>query len=188
MSKRSGWAIVVLLFIVILTACGKEDDTAFRIFMTDDQGSIAGIEDELQSKLQEKFGDRITIEVISSPIYNQQKLLLEYVGRSNDLMIMPENDMKSYGREGSHIAIEDALNPETYSRGYFEGGTYEIDENGEISKDMVTGDHLFGIPLDEMTIFKELNYPAKNLFATIPVSTSDIALAKEVLKFMTESN
>lgn len=156
--------------------------------MTDDQGSIAGIEDELQSKLQEKFGDRVTIEVISSPIYNQQKLLLEYVGRANDLMIMPENDMKSYGREGSHIAIEDALDPKTYSRGYFEGGTYEIDENGEMSKDMVTGDHLFGIPLDEMTIFKELNYPAKNLFATIPVSTSDIALAKEVLKFMTESN
>lgn len=187
MSKRSGWTMVALLFMVILTACGKEEDTAFQIFMTDDQGSIAGIEEELESKLQEKFGERITIKVISSPIYNLQKLLLEYVGRTNDMMIMPENDMISFGRAGSHTALEDTLDPETYSRGFFEGGTYEIDENGDMAKDMVTGDHLFGIPLDEMAIFKELNYPAHNLFATIPVSTSDAALAKEVLKFMTES-
>lgn len=178
--------MVALLFMLILTACGKEEDTAFQIFMTDDQGSIAGIEEQLETKLQDKFGDRITIEVISSPIYNQQKLLLEYVGKANDLMIMPENDMITYGREGSHIALEDTLNPETYQRGFFEGGTYEIDENGDMSKDMVMGDHLFGIPLDEMSIFKELNYPAKNLFATIPVSTSDEALAKEILKYMTE--
>ncbi|WIV20468.1 hypothetical protein QPK24_07205 [Paenibacillus polygoni] len=188
MANRSRWALVALLFMVLLTACGKEEDTAFRIFMTDDQGSIASIEEELQSKLQEKYGDRIKIEVISSPIYNQQKLLLEYVGKANDLMIMPENDMKAYGSQGSHIELEDTFNPETYSRGFFKGGTYEIDENGDMSKDMVMGDHLFGIPLDEMKIFQELNYPAKNLFATIPVSTSDIALAKEVLKFMTELN
>lgn len=178
--------MVALLFMLILTACGKEEDTVFQIFMTDDQGSIAGIEEQLETKLQDKFGDRITIEVISSPIYNQQKLLLEYVGKENDLMIMPENDMITYGREGSHIALEDTFNPETYQRGFFEGGTYEIDENGDMSKDMVTGDHLFGIPIDEMSIFKELNYPAKNLFATIPVSTSDEALAKEILKYMTE--
>lgn len=187
MSKRSGWMIIALLFIVVLTACGKDDEASFQIFMTDDQGDIAVIEDELQSKLQEKFGDRVSVEVISSPIYNQQKLLLEYVSRSNDIIIMPENDMKTYGRDGSHLALEDTFDQDKYSRGYFEGGTYEVDESGKLSKEMEIGDHLFGLSLDEMSLFQELKYPASNLFATIPVSTSDEALAKEVLKFMAES-
>ncbi|WP_211746733.1 hypothetical protein [Paenibacillus sp. Marseille-Q4541] len=186
MSRRSSYTIIVLLLMVILTACGKDEEATFQIFMTDDQGNIADIEAVLESKLQAKFGDKVTVKVTTSPIYNQQKLLLEYVGRSNDIIIMPENDMKSFGSQGSHIALEDTFDQQKYSRGFFEGGTYSVDENGKMSQDMIMGDHLFGIPVEEMALFKELNYPAQNLFATIPVSASNEALAKEVLKYMVE--
>ncbi|WDI03815.1 hypothetical protein PUW25_07635 [Paenibacillus urinalis] len=184
MRGRWSMAAIMALCVGMLSGCGGVDK--FSIFMIDNQGNMSVIAEELETKLQEKLGEATEIEISASPMYSKDKLLVEYAARDHDLIILPEEDMKMYGRDGSNIPLENDFDQEKFSRGVFEGETYTRDENGDLSSDPVVGEHLFGIPLEEMSMFIDLQYAAKNLFATIPISTQDEQMSIEVLKALTE--
>jgi hypothetical protein len=57
---------------------------------------------------------------------------------------------------------------------------------GDDGSDMKKETHLYGIPLEEMQMFKDVNYAPSNLFATIPLSAANIEESKKVLKALTE--
>ncbi|MCM3783308.1 hypothetical protein M3231_10010 [Neobacillus mesonae] len=187
MPRRGKWTLTaVLVFCIgILSGCGGDKDE-FSIFMIDNQGNMSNIAEDLELKLQEKIGESPKIKISASAMYSKQKILVEYAARDHDLIILPEEDMKMYGQDGSNIPLENTFDKEKYSRGVFEGGTYTQDENGDLSGDMVIGEHLFGIPLEDMSMFIDLQYAAKNLFATIPISTQDEQMSLEILKALTE--
>lgn len=57
---------------------------------------------------------------------------------------------------------------------------------GDGGSDIKQESHLYGIPLEDMKMFKDVEYAASNLFATIPVSSSNVEESKKVLKALTE--
>lgn len=177
--KVIGRLIVILSAIIMLTACGQ-DKADVSIFITDDKSDPSQISEKIQQKLQEKLGEELTVQVVAASMFNPQKLLVEYAARENDIIILPENEMKSYGKEGAHIALDSYFDPETYPKGVFEGGVMDADNNVKLEK------HLYGIPVSQMKIFQDLKYTSVGLYATIVASTDSEENAAKVLKALTE--
>ncbi|AET59871.1 hypothetical protein HPL003_15615 [Paenibacillus terrae HPL-003] len=186
LKRLSPW-IVGMLALVLLAGCGGRDKDSFTIFIMDKQGDASIIRDELAQKLKDKLGEQApAIEIAVSPLYNQQKLVVEYAAGENDLFILPEEDMKLYGQNGSNLPLDDAFDKKTYARGVFEGGVFKEKEQGEKGTDMLKETHLYGIPVEQMKMFKDLKYNSKTLFATVPPRTSNKEEAIKVLKALTE--
>ncbi len=86
LKRLSPW-IIGMLALVLLAGCGGRDKDSFTIFIMDKQGDASIIRDELAQKLKDKLGEQApTIELAVSPLYNQQKLVVEYaVGKTTCL-------------------------------------------------------------------------------------------------------
>ncbi|MNP71498.1 hypothetical protein D3C76_1678940 [compost metagenome] len=68
----------------------------------------------------------------------------------------------------------------------FDGGVLVEKGEGDEGSDIKKESHLYGIPLEDMQMFKDVDYAAQNLFATIPVSAANVEESKKVLKALTE--
>ena len=179
------WGLTALVSLIFLLAgCGGKD--GFTIFIIDNQGNPSVIGEQLQANLQQKLGEEPKVEVITSAMYDVQKMMVEYAAGSHDIFILPEADMKQYGSNGSNIPLDDTFDPEKYKRGVFEGGVLVEDGQGDDGTDMKQETHLYGIPLEDMQMFKDVEYAAQNLFATIPLSAANVEESKKVLKALTE--
>lgn len=179
------WGLTALVSLIFLLAgCGGKD--GFTIFIIDNQGNPSVIGEQLQANLQQKLGEEPKVEVITSAMYDVQKIMVEYAAGSHDIFILPEADMKQYGSNGSNISLDDTFDPEKYERGVFEGGVLVEDGQGDNGTDMKQETHLYGIPLEDMQMFKDVEYAAQNLFATIPLSAANVEESKKVLKALTE--
>jgi ABC-type glycerol-3-phosphate transport system substrate-binding protein len=174
--------IIVLIgvSIMILSGCGKDNEEV-SIFITDDFLDPTEIREPLQQILQEKLGEELKVKVSTSPIYNEQKILVEYAAREHEIFILPEDVMKLYARDGTHIVLDEEFDPEKYPTGVFEAGVINKDTD-EVGMET----HLFAIPISEMKIFQDLNYTREGLFATIPVSTDSMEDSIKLLKAMIE--
>ncbi|HEY2494731.1 MAG TPA: hypothetical protein VGI33_17700 [Paenibacillus sp.] len=177
--KNIGRLIVILSAIIMLTACGQ-GKADVSIFITDDKGNPSLISEELQQRLQEKLGEELTVQIVAAPIFVQQKLMVEYAAGENDIFILPESEMKRYGKEGTNIALDSYFDTETYSDGVFEGGSLDDDNNIKLEK------HLYGIPVSQMKAFQDLQYTGEELYATIVPSSDSKENAVKVLKALTE--
>lgn len=184
MKKRFWGMLFIVSIVLMLSGCGGKD--GFTIFIIDNQGNPSVISEQLQTNLQQKLGEEPKVEVITSAMYDVQKILVEYAAGGHDIFILPEADMKQYGKSGSNVPLEDTFDAEKYKRGVFDGGVLVEQGEGDDGSDIKTESHLYGIPLEEMQMFKDVKYAASNLFATIPVSASNVDEAKKVLKALTE--
>ncbi|KQY83938.1 hypothetical protein ASD24_09045 [Paenibacillus sp. Root52] len=182
--KRVWGLMAIISIILVLTGCGGK--SGFTIFIIDNQGDPSVISEQLQANLQQKLGEEPKVEVVTSAMYDVQKILVEYAAGGHDIFILPEADMKQYGNNGSNVSLDDTFDQEKYERGVFEGGVFVEDGTGDDGSDIKKETHLYGIPLEDMKMFQEVQYAAKNLFATIPVSASNIEESKKVLKALTE--
>lgn len=173
--------------IFLLAGCGAKEDT-FSIFIIDNQGDPGQIQDQMQQLLQEKLGEEGTkIEVAASPIYDRQKLLIEYVAGEHDLFILPEEDMKTNGSQGGNLPLDEYFDADTFKSGVFEGGVFKpVNRDGKEVEDIVQETHLYGIPAAETALFQELQYTSPNLFVTVPPRTSNIDEAIKVIKAIVE--
>lgn len=179
------WGLTAIVSIVFLLAgCGGKD--GFSIFIIDNQGNPSAISEQLQANLQQKLGEEPKVEVITSAMYDVQKIMVEYAAGGHDIFILPESDMKQYGSNGSNIPLDDTFDPKKFERGVFEGGVLVEKGEGDGGSDIKQESHLYGIPLEDMKMFKDVEYAASNLFATIPVSSSNVEESKKVLKALTE--
>ncbi|MGF7046674.1 ABC-type glycerol-3-phosphate transport system substrate-binding protein [Paenibacillus sp. DS2015] len=177
--KAIGRLMIVLSAIIMLTACGS-DKADVSVFITDDKFDPSQISEELNQILQEKMGEELKVKVTATPIFNLQKLMIEYATHDHDIIILPENEMKVYGRDGANIVLDSYFDPETYSDGVFEGGVLDDDNNVKTEK------HLYGIPVSQMKAFQDLEYTSVGLYATIAVSSDSEENAVKVLKAMIE--
>lgn len=182
--KRFWGLAAIISLIFILAGCGGKD--GFTVFIIDNQGNPSGISEQLQTNLQKKLGEEPKVEIITSAMYDVQKILVEYAAGSHDIFILPENDMKQYGQNGSNVPLDDTFDPKKYERGVFEGSVLVEKGKGDDGSDMKKETHLYGIPLEDMQMFKDVNYAPSNLFATIPLSAANIEESKKVLKALTE--
>jgi len=177
--KAYGKLMLVIFAVFMLAGCGKEKPD-LSIFMIDDKSDPTQVAEPLEKALQERLGPDIKVEVIASPLYNPEKLMVEYAAGGHDIMILPEGDMKNYGKMGGHVVLDDHFDPKTYPEGVF--ASMEEKEDKTIDKT----EHLYGIPVKDMNMFKDLKYAPDKLFVTIPVSAKHMDNAVKALKEMTE--
>ncbi|WKL00738.1 hypothetical protein Q0F98_27780 [Paenibacillus amylolyticus] len=72
------WGLTAIISIVFLLAgCGGKD--GFSIFIIDNQGNPSVISEQLQANLQQKLGEEPKVEVITSAMYDVQKIMVEYM-------------------------------------------------------------------------------------------------------------
>lgn len=173
--------LLSMSMVLILTACGGDepkDPNQVTVFIMGSEGFSQELADQVKQDLQTKLGSTMKITVNTTPIYSAEKLTLEYVDRQDDIIILPENDMKSYSINGGHMVLDKDFDSKTYARGVMMGSASAEDVDKQEK-------HLFSIPVDQMSIFKQIKYTPDNLYATIPVF-ADYNKSLKILKAMTE--
>lgn len=173
--------LLCMTMVFVLTACGGDepkDPNQVTVFIMGTEGFSQEMADQIKQDLQTKLGSTMTVTVNTTPIYSAEKLTLEYVDRQDDLIILPENDMKAYSINGGHLVLDKDFDAKTYARGVTMGSASA--ENVDKQEQ-----HLFSIPVDQMAIFKQIGYTPDDLYATIPVF-ADYDKSVKILKAMTE--
>ncbi|OZB96353.1 hypothetical protein [Paenibacillus sp. XY044] len=173
-------ALLVVFAVVLLTGCGKGDKNALSVFMIDNQSDPSQVYEKLQDKLQEVMGPDLKVKVSASPIYNPEKLMVEYAAGGHDIIFLPEDDMKNYAKMGGHTVLDSYFDPKKYPAGVF--ASNEEKEDGTTD----TTEHLYGIPVRDMKFFKDQKYVPEKLYATIPISAKSVDNAVKALKALTE--
>ncbi len=171
--------MLMIAAIMLLAGCGKGDDN-ITIFMSDEgavsQDAIGLVQEKLNTDLSE-----LKVELNYSPLFNLQKVMIEYAAGGNSIVILPEDTIKTYGKDGAHIPLDEYFDKSEYPEGVFESGVLKDGEN-----DAVLEEHLFGIPLTEMKMFQDTGYTPEGLLACVLVNAPDKEAAVKVLQKLTE--
>ncbi|MEC0238657.1 hypothetical protein P4H66_02060 [Paenibacillus dokdonensis] len=178
--KAYGKLMLVILAVFMLAGCGKDDKPGVSVFMIDQNSDPTEVSEQLQKTLQDKLGPDIKVEVVASPLYNPQKLMVEYAAGGHDIMILPEDDMRNYGKLGGHVALDDHFDAKKYPDGVFASQEEKDDKTIDNTK------HLYGIPVKQLKVFQDLKYTPEKLYVTIPVSSKHVDDALKALQAMTE--
>lgn len=173
--------LLSMSIVFLLTACGGDqpkDPNQVTVFIMGSEGFSQELAEQVKQELQTKLGSTMKVTVNTTPIYSAEKLTLEYVDRQDDIIILPENDMKAYSVNGGHVMLDKDFDSKKYSRGVTMGSVSEEDVDQQEK-------HLFSIPVDQMSMFKKIKYTPDNLYAAIPVF-ADYNKSLKILKAMTE--
>ncbi|MCZ8516381.1 hypothetical protein O9H85_29115 [Paenibacillus filicis] len=173
-----GKLLLGLLLIVMLAGCGgpKADVT---IFMMGPQGVPNEVGDKLQQALQTKLGTAPTIQVVTTPMFSMEKMVVEIAAGENGILILPMDQFKTLGNQGGYIALDDVTRADDYP-----DGVLELKEEGKPSQ----GKHLYGIPLEKTKWFTDLKLNGKDLVAFIPANAPDKEKSKQVMKRIAEKS
>ncbi|SEO14904.1 hypothetical protein SAMN04487895_105168 [Paenibacillus sophorae] len=179
-----GYAVLAVLIVVValLAGCGGKDANTVTVFLMGQNGTPDGTADKLKDKLEASLGQDLKVEFNVSPIYNSQKLLLEYAGATNDLIILPKQEMLDYGKQGSNVPLDAHINKEDFPEGVFEGGVES--KSGDKQIELKQETHLYGIPVSKLKLFKDAGYTPEDLFVTIPASAGNVERSVQVINAM----
>ncbi|WP_411345722.1 hypothetical protein ACE3MZ_06930 [Paenibacillus sp. WLX1005] len=181
--RTIGFALGMSLM-VLLAACGGDkqdnDPNQIKVFIMGTEGFPQEYADKIKQNLQQKLGNDLTVTVSTTPVYSAEKLVLEYVDRTDDIIILPENDMKAYAVNGGHMVLDNDFSANTYKSGVTKGAANENDTEPTKQKE-----HLFAIPVSQMSSFKDIGYTRDDLYATIPIFANH-EQAVNVLKALTD--
>ncbi|MDO3408769.1 hypothetical protein QWJ34_03225 [Saccharibacillus sp. CPCC 101409] len=177
--KKAGLLLLLAGLLALLAGCGKGDDKVL-IFMSDKESSSREGIDQIQQKLDAEFTDP-KAEFNYSPLFDLQKVMVEYAAGGNSIVILPKDTVQTYGRDGAHLALDEYFDKEKYPEGVFESGVLKDGED-----DPVTEEHLFGIPVDQMKMFQDAGYVPKDMLACVVVNAPNADAAIKVLQKLTE--
>ncbi|GAB6988368.1 type 2 periplasmic-binding domain-containing protein [Paenibacillus pini] len=175
------WMKLLMVFAVVLlvAGCGQDDDKR-TVFMIDEHSDPVQAYKQIEDKMQDKLGTTLKVEVSASPMYNPQKLMVEYAAGGHSIVILPEEDMKNYAKLGGHLPLDKYFDPKKYPDGVFASNEVRDD------KTVDTTEHLYGIPVKQMKLFIDAKYTPEQLYATIPVAAPSVDDAVKMLKALTE--
>ncbi|AEI45317.1 hypothetical protein [Paenibacillus mucilaginosus] len=167
---RRKW-LLALLLVVILAGCGGGPKADVTVFMMSSKGIPSEASEKLQASLQAKLGTAPTVQVLATPVFSMEKMIVEIAAGDHGIHVLPGDQLESLKNQQAFIPLDDVAKPED-----FPNGVLEIEENGKKEK------HLYVIPMEESAWFKELNLNGKDLYAFIPVNAPDKEKAKQVMK------
>lgn len=165
--------MTLLLTSVLLAGCGDKADLS--VFLIPEQGMPDSVTSSLEQSLQKKLGEK-TVDVVGSPIYNNQKLIVEYIAGEHGILAIPKTDFQSMISEGGGEPLDSLFKPEDYPDGVLTG-TILLDDNKEAKEK-----HLFGIPVKQAAMFKDAGFVPEDFYLIIPANTPDLELSKQALK------
>ncbi|MBT2288626.1 hypothetical protein J7E73_05640 [Paenibacillus albidus] len=183
-AKRKGSSIVVLLVLMALIAgCGGGDskNTVTVFMMVNGINPDTSTVDKIEGQLADKLGEETKVEFNTTPMYNIQKLMVEYAAAMNDIIILSKDDVLSYGKNGANLPLDDYFNPDDYPEGVFEGGVLKGEE-----EELVQEKHLYAIPLSKLKMFKDAGFAPEDVFLTLAVSSDSIDQSVKAIQSMME--
>ncbi|MBW7454644.1 hypothetical protein ACFOLF_27455 [Paenibacillus sepulcri] len=166
----AGFALLVLC--MTLSGCGSNAD--LTVFIMPKEYLPDGVAAKVEEQLKAKFGEEKTIEVNASPMYNDQKLIVEIAAGGNGILILPKDTLMSMITQGPAIQLDKWFDASAYPE-----GVLESDLGDSKNPKLVKG--LFAIPV-EKTIFKDAGYNEPNMLMIIPANAPDQDLSIEVMK------
>ncbi len=182
--KGIAWVLGISMF-ALLAGCGGSTESAadpnhVQIFIMGKDGFPQEYADQIGKNLQQKLGNNMTVTVSTTPVYSAEKLVLEYVDRTDDIVILPEADMKGYAVNGGHMVLDKDFDTKKYKDGVTKGAA-NVDDTDPAKQT----EHLFAIPVSQMSSFKAIGYTGNDLYATIPIFANHDKAVK-VLKALTD--
>jgi ABC-type glycerol-3-phosphate transport system substrate-binding protein len=171
---KGKFALIALLILFVIAGCGGPK-AEVSIFMMGPQGTPTDVADKLKSSLITKAGPSPTIDLVTSPIFSLEKMIVEIAAGEHQIIILPEEQFRGLGQQGGYVSLDDLVKPEDYKEGIL-----EATDKGKTEK------HLYGIPLESTKWFKDLGYNGKGLYAFIPQNAKEQEKAKQVIKLIAE--
>ncbi|WP_229749994.1 hypothetical protein [Paenibacillus nasutitermitis] len=138
-----------------------------------------GVTTKVQEKLTEKFGEDKKIVINASPMYNDQKLIVEIAAGGNGVLILPKETLVNMIKQGPAVQLDEWFDAAAYPEGVMES---EIGDSKNLK--LVKG--LFAIPV-EKTIFKDAGYNEPDMLMIIPANAPDQELSAAVMKELIKS-
>ncbi|MDB5055368.1 MAG: hypothetical protein JWM44_3418 [Bacilli bacterium] len=176
--KRCLICIIVVCLLTIVGCGGPKPDVS--IFMMVNGGLQSGSYDKFQQALQTKVGEKPTVHVDVSPIFFQQKLIVELAVREYAIMILPKDSFQMVTLQGGAVSLDDTLKASEYPLGVVEAPKDYTKPDGPKEK------HLYGIPISQTHWLKDMNYLGDELYAFVMINASNADQAKQVLKVLAE--
>ncbi|WNQ10236.1 hypothetical protein MJA45_21820 [Paenibacillus aurantius] len=169
--------LLSLVVLVVLAGCGGGPKKDVSIFILPSTGLPQNITEKMETDLQAKVGESPTVAVHSSPIYNDEKLLVEIAAGDHSLVILPKKNFEAFARQGSFVSLDDLFKPEDYPSGVVEAPVGD-EKNPKMEK------HLYGIPLGESKWLKDSGYKGEELYAFVHPRAPQMDKAKQVLQVL----
>jgi len=171
----AGLALLVLC--MVLSGCGSKTD--LTVFIMPKEYMPDGVTAKVEEKLTAKFGEEKKIAVNASPMYNEQKLIVEIAAGGNGVLILPKDTLMNMINQGPAVQLDKWFDASAYPEGVFES-----DLGDSKNPNVVKG--LFAIPV-EKTIFKDAGYNEPNMLMIIPANAPDEELSVAVMKELVKS-
>jgi ABC-type glycerol-3-phosphate transport system substrate-binding protein len=167
--------LTLVLCSIGLSACGgpKAD---VPIFMMGENGIPGDFATKLEESLKHQIGETPTISLNSSPIFSQEKMIVEIAAGGNGIMILSEKQFQAIALQGGGIILDSLFDPKDYPAGVVETLVDSAKPDGPKEK------HLYGIPISQTRWMKEAGYNGSELIAFVHPRAPDLELAKQVLK------
>ncbi|MCD1262017.1 hypothetical protein B5M42_024865 [Paenibacillus athensensis] len=170
-------ALLALLLIGCLGGCGKPDPDVAVFVMAGPQGGLPlDISDKLQAALAAKVGEKPTVEVVVSPIFSMEKMIVEIASKHNGILIVPDEQFKILSKQAGFVSLDDVADPAAYP-----DQVLASQEPGKTDEK-----HLYGIAMADSKWFKEQGVDGTGLVAFVPENAPSIEMAKQVIARIAE--
>ncbi|WP_135554821.1 hypothetical protein [Paenibacillus cymbidii] len=177
MNKRWVCATVLVLLLAVLAGCGGSK-TDVPIFIMPNSGMAPETARQLEQSLQGLIGEKPTVSVQASPLFNLQKLMVEIAAGDNGIVIVPRGQFVNFALQGSLVVLDDVFDPALYPDGVI---TPEPDPK---KPDVKPGMHLYGVPVTDAKWLKDAGYQGEVLYALVLPRAPQVDAAKQVLSSM----
>jgi ABC-type glycerol-3-phosphate transport system substrate-binding protein len=168
---------LIALGSLALVGCGgPKPDVA--IFMMGKNGIPSEFSLKLEQSLKKKLGETPTISLNASPIFSQEKLIIELAAGDNGIMIVAADTFQMIAQQGGVVNLDNLFNPADYPSGVVEVAADPSKPNGPKEK------HLYGIPISKAKWMQDEGYQGEELIAFILPRAPHLEQAKQVLKAM----
>lgn len=170
-------AAVVALLLAVFAGCGgpKAD---VPIFVMPNSGMSPETARQLEQSLQGIIGEKPTVSVQASPLFNMEKLVVEVAAGGNGIVIVPIGPFVNFARQGSLVVLDDLLDPALYPDGV-------ISPDPDPKKPDVKPEmHLYGVPVTDAKWLKDAGYQGEVLYAFVHPRAPKPDAAKQVLQAM----
>ncbi|WP_127532619.1 hypothetical protein [Paenibacillus kobensis] len=169
-------AIIVSLMLaaVLLAGCGGGKDVSMFIFPKD--GMPDDVAGKVEEQLQTKMGDK-SVEVFGSPLYNEQKMIVEFVAGERSILAIPKDFFLSMVEQGGVEPLDELFKPEDFPDGFMTGTVYN-----EKTKEETKEKHLYGIPVKQSAMFQGVGYTPDDLYLVVPSTSPNEELSKQAMK------
>lgn len=175
MKRKASALLFVLLaaMAVTLSGCGGGPKADVSVFMMNKEGMPQEAADMLKTGLAGKIGAAPTVDLVASPLFSLEKMMVELAAGGHDVFVLPAEQFTALAKQGGLVPLENLVNKDDYK-----SGIVESNDQGKIET------HLYGLPLDDAKWFKDAGFAIKGLVAFIPSNTKHLDNAKTVIQKM----